>query len=70
MASIGLPITEVNSSVYEIPLLNLSLMLFPVIIVIAIYAKWALHYQTILYAALRMLLQLITIGFLLIYIFG
>lgn len=58
-----------NSSVHEIPLLNLSLAFVPVSIVIAVLYKWSHDYRTKLYAILRMLVQLLLIGYFLAYIF-
>lgn len=58
-----------NSSVHEIPLLNLSLAFVPVSIVIVILYKWSQDYRTKLYALSRMLVQLLLIGYVLAYIF-
>ena len=58
-----------NSTVQEIPLLNLALAFIPVSIVIAILYKWSHDYRTKLYALSRMLVQLLLIGYFLAYIF-
>lgn len=58
-----------NSSVHEIPLLNLSLAFVPVSIVIVILYRWSQDYRTKLYALSRMLVQLLLIGYVLAYIF-
>ena len=58
-----------NNSIYHIPWLNLAFALLPVLIVIFIHYRWSLRYQVPLYALARMVLQLILIGFVLIYIF-
>ena len=58
-----------NSSVYHIPLSQLVIVLIPLVIVVFIYARWSLGYKTLLYAASRMILQLLIIGFVLISIF-
>lgn len=48
---------------------NLSLTLIPLIIVWYFYKKWTLNNTEIIYATFRMLIQLIAIGYLLIFIF-
>ncbi len=53
-----------------ISLLRLSLAFIPVMVVVAILAKWALSPGATLYATGRMLLQLLLIGYVLKYIFG
>jgi len=58
-----------NPSIYEIPLANLAWALVLIFIVLLIYIRWSLRFQTILYAACRMLLQLTAIGFALVFIF-
>ena len=52
-----------------ISILNLTLIVVPVVIVAVIYFRWAMHYQTILYAFSRMAVQLILIGYVLSYLF-
>ncbi len=58
-----------NSSISTISIFNLSLMAIPVVAVAAIYYRWAMGYRTILYAFLRMVVQLILIGYVLTYLF-
>ena len=53
-----------------IPVLNLALMAVPVVVVAVIYYFWAMHYRTILYAFLRMVVQLVLIGYVLNYLFA
>jgi putative ABC transport system permease protein len=53
----------------EIPFSNLFLMLAPVAIVVVILFRWSLEYRNALYAMLRMLSQLLLIGYLLLFIF-
>lgn len=58
-----------NTSIYEISLFDLFWMMIPVGIVIFIYIRWVKDSVTLFYALLRMLLQLILIGYALTYIF-
>lgn len=58
-----------NDSIYNIPILRLGLALIPVLAVVGIYIRWSLPFQAVLYATVRMLVQLIAIGFALIPIF-
>ena len=57
------------NTIETIPLINLIWILLPVLAVIAIQFKWSLEIKTNLYALLRMLLQLLLIGYFLAYIF-
>jgi len=59
-----------NQSVYHIPLPNLAIALGFVVIVALIYAKWTFEAKTLLYATVRMLIQLLLIGFALTFIFA
>lgn len=52
-----------------IPFLNLGLAFIPVVIVIAITWRWQSNYRTSIYAVLRMLIQLLLIGYVLAYLF-
>jgi putative ABC transport system permease protein len=58
-----------NQEPYFIPIWNLSLMLIPLIIVIGIYFRWSLKGSSLIYATVRMLVQLGLVGFVLKYIF-
>ena len=58
-----------NDSVLIIPLANLALAFIPVLVVVAILFRWSLDYRNALYAALRMLSQLLIIGYFLLFIF-
>jgi len=59
-----------NTSIYHIDMLDLLWMLIPVAIVAVIYLRWTKEPITIPYALLRMVLQLILIGYILTYIFN
>ena len=59
-----------NSTVLSIPVLNLSLAFIPVMVVVAILYRWSLKSRTAIYAVMRMLTQLILIGYALSYIFA
>ncbi len=59
-----------NTSVQAISLTGLILAFLPTIIVISILFRWSLDARTALYAVARMLMQLLLIGYILIYIFN
>ena len=58
-----------NTSIYNISLLNLFWVLIPVAVVIVIYMRWTQDKATLFYALFRMLVQLMLIGYVLTYIF-
>ena len=58
-----------DAIVTTVPVQGLILAFVPTVIVIGIIFRWAAGAQTALYATLRMLLQLLLIGYVLIYIF-
>jgi putative ABC transport system permease protein len=58
-----------NNVIQLIPISNLALTFLPVIIVIGILYKWSLDARTSIYAVIRMLIQLLLIGYALVYIF-
>ena len=58
-----------NNSVHTIPFVNLILAFIPAIAVVGILWKWGLGFGNSLYAIFRMLIQLLLIGYFLIFIF-
>jgi len=58
-----------NNSVQTIPFANLILAFIPAVAVVGILWKWGLGYGNSLYAIFRMLIQLLLIGYFLIFIF-
>lgn len=58
-----------NNTIQTISLINLSIMFLPVLIVITMQWHWSLDYRNSVYAMLRMLIQLLIIGYFLVYIF-
>lgn len=58
-----------NASLETIPLINLSIAFVPALVTIFILFKWSLRSTNALYAILRMLVQLLLIGYFLTYIF-
>ena len=58
-----------SGSIATIPLLNLAIAFIPVIAVIVLIGKWQLGYKGAAYAVMRMLIQLLLIGYFLTYIF-
>ena len=58
-----------NNSVQTIPFANLILVFIPAVAVVGILWKWGLGYGNSLYAIFRMLIQLLLIGYFLIFIF-
>ena len=58
-----------TSSIPTIPILNLSLSFLPVLIVLVILFKWSLNAGHASYAIIRMLAQLLLVGYFLAFIF-
>ena len=54
----------------SIPLINLSIAFLPALVVIFVFYRWQLTVTTTLYAFIRMLIQLLLIGYFLLWIFG
>lgn len=59
-----------TNNLYNIPISSLIFILIPVLAVLLIQYKWSLNYKEGLYAVLRMLGQLMIVGYLLGYIFN
>jgi putative ABC transport system permease protein len=59
-----------NNSILTIPVINLSLAFIPVLVVLIILFRWSLNSRAALYAVIRMLTQLVLIGYALSYIFA
>ena len=57
-------------NLYEIGSFDLAVALIPTVVVIAILAVWSLNSKTAIYASVRMLIQLIAIGYILTSIFS
>ena len=57
-----------NNSIQTIPLSSLALAFIPVVVVLVVLYRWSLGYGKAVYAVLRMLVQLLLIGYLLTYI--
>lgn len=58
-----------NTSIQIIPLTNIAIAFIPMALVAGILYKWSIGVKDTLYAASRMLVQLLLIGYLLVYIF-
>jgi putative ABC transport system permease protein len=58
-----------NETVKAIPLLHLALSFLPVLLVLAVMWRWGLGYRNAVYGVLRMLLQLLLVGYVLGFIF-
>lgn len=56
-------------SIYNLSLFNLTVSFIPILVVLWICFKWDLPIKTFVYAAIRMVGQLLAIGFVLIYVF-
>ncbi len=56
-------------TVQTIPLANLAIAFIPVLLVIALLYKWSLEAGTAFYSIARMLVQLIIVGYVLVFIF-
>jgi ABC-type iron transport system FetAB permease component len=59
-----------NSSISSISFGNLALAFVPALAVVALIYAWTHDYRTSLYAIARMLVQLLSIGYFLSYLFG
>lgn len=53
-----------------IPAFNLFIVLIPIFIVMGVFYVWKLDWKELIYATIRMLFQLVMIGYFLSYIFG
>jgi putative ABC transport system permease protein len=58
-----------ETAVLEIPFAHLALAFIPALAVVGILHKWSLNYGNGLYAMCRMLVQLLLVGYFLVYIF-
>jgi len=58
-----------NTSLYTISILDLFWVSIPVLIMMAFYIRWTQDSMTLIYALIRMFLQLLLIGYVLTYIF-
>lgn len=58
------------SSLYEISILRLSLVFLPAFLVVYLLFCWELEWKNALYAIVRMLAQLLLVGYLLVYVFA
>lgn len=58
-----------ESTIQIIPLSNLAIAFIPVLIVVGLLFKWSLEAGTALYSIIRMLVQLIIVGYVLVFIF-
>jgi len=61
---------KMSDSVQIIQLQNLALVFVPALVVVWIMVRWSLNSGNALYALARMMLQLLTIGYVLTYIFA
>jgi putative ABC transport system permease protein len=59
-----------SQSIQDISLLNLSFAFVPTVFVLAILYKWHMSYGNAIYAMMRMLIQLLIIGYFLVFIFN
>ncbi len=59
-----------NKTIQIIPLESLAIAFLPVIIVLLILHRWNDDYKETLYGLARMLVQLLAVGYVLVYIFG
>ena len=58
-----------NNTIQTIPVFNLCLSFIPVVFVVVFMHRWSLVSLTAVYATLRMVIQLVLIGYVLTYIF-
>jgi len=64
-----LPQTVMENHIQQISLSGLAIAMLLIVVVMALLIRWKVHFKTTLYATLRMLTQLIAVGFLLHYVF-
>ncbi len=58
-----------NESITAIPFTSLLLVFIPAAVVIGLLHTWSLEWKNTIYAVIRMLVQLLLIGYFLVYIF-
>jgi len=58
-----------TNQIHTISLVNLTFVFVPVLAVIWIFYKWQLEFKNLIYAVLRMLAQLLLVGYFLVFIF-
>lgn len=59
-----------SHNILDIPLLNLSVAFIPTVVVFFILYKWHMNYGNAIYANVRMISQLLIVGYLLVFIFS
>jgi len=59
-----------TDQILSIPLVNLSIVFIPVLMVLIILYKWRLEPGNAIYALTRMIIQLLLVGYFLAYLFG
>jgi len=59
-----------HESVIQIPLIRLTMAFLPVAIVVVLFFRWSLGARHLIYALARMLVQLLLVGYFLVYIFA
>jgi putative ABC transport system permease protein len=64
-----LRLSVMNNSIQIIPFTNLVLAFIPAIVVVVIVWRWGIGYKRSIYALSRMLIQLLLIGYFLVFIF-
>ena len=64
-----LHLSVMNNSIQIIPFTNLVLAFIPAIVVVVIVWRWGIGYKRSIYALSRMLIQLLLIGYFLVFIF-
>ena len=58
-----------SDTIVDISLLNLAIAFIPIIVVFVILYKWHMNYGNAIYASVRMVTQLLIVGYLLVFIF-
>ena len=59
-----------NTTIIELSYSDLAISVIPVIAFLIILIRWSLNVSDVLYAMVRMLIQLLLVGYLLAYIFA
>ena len=58
-----------HTSIYNIPVSHLLLVLIPIAMVIVLYTVWTQKTSTVIHATVRMVIQLLLVGFVLVFLF-
>jgi putative ABC transport system permease protein len=58
-----------TSSIYQLQIIDLAIALMPLVLITVLFYKWKIQWRRVIYSSVRMIAQLIAIGFALKFIF-